>query len=442
MIGWFQNLLETDREEVLLPPVDENNQKSATKEDLDNLLSSSFSQLSVQERERKLEALHGINCNENPEDPATLDILLEKLDCHLQGIKLGTVYEVAESMNRSFVTNRKFRLMFLRADRYDSHAAADRIIRFLDVKKALFGIGKLTENITLEDLSEDDMKCLESGSVQANRTDIKGRALFLGLPHLARDMPVESDVRVRFYIAMAALESEEVQHKGVISLWYAVGADRKLGNNTGLLWDLPLFRAGIHICCYTIKEYISCHAALYRLPPKQRPSVRIHYGSHSECIHVLSSFGIPQTALPLNTFGEPNAEFHSIWIQKRREIEKARATNPSKIPLSETSTGETNCSPLDVTFGKGRGIQNQLGNVKFRNLLLQRRIAYDNADRQLKQDIAAAVVREIKAGGGRFLKQSADGCLQEVTDHEARVKVTNAFRSQRKVFKRKSRNIE
>jgi hypothetical protein len=58
------------------------------------------------------------------------------------------------------------RLMFLRAESYDSYTAASRMARFFDDKYELFGADKLTKDIALHDLDPDDLITFESGCFQ------------------------------------------------------------------------------------------------------------------------------------------------------------------------------------------------------------------------------------------------------------------------------------
>eukprot|EP00526_Cylindrotheca_closterium_P026840 CAMPEP_0113629714 /NCGR_PEP_ID=MMETSP0017_2-20120614/15428_1 /TAXON_ID=2856 /ORGANISM="Cylindrotheca closterium" /LENGTH=51 /DNA_ID=CAMNT_0000540129 /DNA_START=15 /DNA_END=167 /DNA_ORIENTATION=+ /assembly_acc=CAM_ASM_000147 len=51
--------------------------------------------------------------------------------------------------------------MFLRGNRYDTKAAANQMLKFFETKQDLFGTEKLTKDITIEDLDEDDIACLK-----------------------------------------------------------------------------------------------------------------------------------------------------------------------------------------------------------------------------------------------------------------------------------------
>jgi hypothetical protein len=52
-------------------------------------------------------------------------------------------YEQAERMTKGYVTDSKFRLMFLRANRFDAEKAATRLVNFMEGKLEYFGPGAL-----------------------------------------------------------------------------------------------------------------------------------------------------------------------------------------------------------------------------------------------------------------------------------------------------------
>jgi hypothetical protein len=80
------------------------------------------------------------------------------------------------------VKDRVLRLKFLRAESFIAKQAADRMIRFFDIKLFLFGKDKLCKDITIKDLDYDDMATLEAGFLQLLPVrDRSGRCIFMGL---------------------------------------------------------------------------------------------------------------------------------------------------------------------------------------------------------------------------------------------------------------------
>ena len=57
--------------------------------------------------------------------------------------------------------------------------AADQILSFFASKHQLFGEEKLTKEITIEDLNEEDIACQQRGALQLAGRDQSGRQLFV-----------------------------------------------------------------------------------------------------------------------------------------------------------------------------------------------------------------------------------------------------------------------
>ena len=135
---------------------------------VDLLLAREMAGLQTSEREEVYHDLHGIGDAGAVETPGMVEKGLAKLD---EELKLLTVeeksaYEQARSMDCSYVENRKFRLAFLRADRFDATKAALRIVKHFQYKLELFGLSKLAKNIVQDDLEKGDMEAIYSGTTQ------------------------------------------------------------------------------------------------------------------------------------------------------------------------------------------------------------------------------------------------------------------------------------
>jgi len=223
---------------------------------------------------------------------------------------------------------------------------------------------------------------------------------------------------------------------------------------------------------------------------ENRYRVRIHIGSHLECHYSLATFGIPVNRLPMaldlnTTLRKDNISYHKKWLrmQKAKEdaikkihLECCRQSAGSMEQIiaedqdfdvitgdcdrghdSENGTataftsqrtsasgapevvGMTAVSIFrsqyveyprheDCLFGRGRSTMKHPGNVAMRNLLDGKRDRYASAAHQKKSEIAWEVLKEIKIGGGRFLKELDTGLYTMVDDETARKKISIAFR--------------
>jgi hypothetical protein len=81
-------------------------------------------------------------------------------------------------------------------------------------------------------------------------------------------------------------------------------------------------------------------------------------------------------------------------------------------------------SHLDILCGRGNGVNNTDGNVRYRKLIEQHRAAYVVAARRAKAMIAKRVVSMIHDSGGRFLRRDElKGCWFEIAHEKAVEKV-------------------
>lgn len=374
-----------------------------------------------------MEELHGITKqDDNQEDPASLDVWLQILDMRLNAIKRGSIYEVAEAMDRRHVTNRAFRMMFLRANQYDPEAAAKNILEFLEIKRCLFGQERLVKKISLEDLEEEDRLYIERGSFQVTPCmDRSGRQIIVMFPSLRQpNTNVESEVRARFYIIMSRLESEDIQINGVVVVYFdaTLSQSSARASQPGLLWIVPVNIAGIHFCFSKLAGCMLVSLLIYRLPEKLRPRVRIHYGSSIECQYKIESFGIPRGALQLTATNEPTTTNHIRWYRHRQKAETRATPDPE---------------PQDVLFGR---LKNNGGNMLMRKFVLQMLDEHKASNKTKKTEITDLVISEIRKTGGRFLRQDEEtGLWEEVSHTEANRKIAHIFRNIRRPSRAKSR---
>jgi len=234
---------------------------------------------------------------------------------------------------------------------------------------------------------------------------------------------------------MTLVESEEVQKRGAIGIWYAVlpsnspATEKKYGRNSGLLWILPIHWAAAHFCCDNYLVYVLSSAGIYLMPQKQRVRLRVHYGDHNKCLDALTTFGIPRKGIPLNDKMEVSLIAHQSWFAARKEMEATQAIQEAQSKGQSFAVGEV--GPSDVLFGRGKGVQEHQGNIHLRKIIAQKLDAYDKATNPERTEIALQIVKQVQLGGGRFLKHDADQWI-EATTKESRAKISMAFRSYRK----------
>jgi hypothetical protein len=163
-------------------------QEFPSKEETEKLLAASLNELPMKGRERVLHDIHGVaDVFEEKDD--FLSEKLRELDQEIQDIPTRSAYETAKSMSREYVSNREFRLKFLRSEYYNPKKAAAKLTKHFEWKMELFGECKLVRDILLSDLEPEEIEVIETGYFQLlAQRDRSGRAILCGLPSLTPNL--------------------------------------------------------------------------------------------------------------------------------------------------------------------------------------------------------------------------------------------------------------
>lgn len=136
----------------------------AENSDIDIQLAQEMNALSVQERERVLDDVHGV-AQLHEETPEFIAMSIEEMDLHISCMPKSKrkAYDRALFFKPTIQHDLKFKLMFLRTDDYDGKKAATRMLKYFQNKLELFGEGKLVKDITLDDISDEDLNVFDNG---------------------------------------------------------------------------------------------------------------------------------------------------------------------------------------------------------------------------------------------------------------------------------------
>jgi hypothetical protein len=163
---------------------------------VENLLVRDLNNLSLTEREKVYDDLHGVSglVHESPELVASC---LAELELEIATTRRRDAYTAAARKDSSFTHSRTLRLKFLRAEHFDSKKAAARLVGFFERKLELFGPDPLARDLLISDLNEEDQKCLKSGLMTlVPEMDKAGRGIMTWMPMLKGSFSVGSRVRV------------------------------------------------------------------------------------------------------------------------------------------------------------------------------------------------------------------------------------------------------
>ena len=156
---------------------------------LDSFLAEGLTKISILDREKVYHDIHGIPpppaANDDIEEtPERLEQKLAQLETELSRIRNKEAYNAAKNMDQDYVENRDFRLLFLRADRFNAKKAALRMARHFQAKSDLFGRDKIARDIVQSDLEKEDLECLYAGYEQfLPARDCAGRVVFIQVAH-------------------------------------------------------------------------------------------------------------------------------------------------------------------------------------------------------------------------------------------------------------------
>jgi hypothetical protein len=152
--------------------------------EIDKMLAQEVHNLSLQERNRVYEEIHGV-AEPLKEEPDFVAQRFSEFKSHLSTIRHKSAYDLALHQSPEYVNNRNFHLMFLRSTEFDAHQAAQKLVNHFDFKMELFGQEKLAKDITYVDLNENDRECLKSGWIQIlPATDRIGRPIVFVRPEM------------------------------------------------------------------------------------------------------------------------------------------------------------------------------------------------------------------------------------------------------------------
>lgn len=150
------------------------------------------------------------------------------------------------------------------------------------------------------------------------------------------------------------------------------------------------------------------------------------------------TFGISGGSLPISQADcTVKTDYFVERIEKRQEQEQEMAQRVALNPNAAIAGTRPNPSivivipgPFDVLLGRGKLSQENVGNLRYRNLISSYQERYESVRKAEKTSIADEVVQVVKQCSGRFLKEhNAD--FVEVSDTKAREKVSHSFRSLR-----------
>ena len=123
-------------------------------------------------------------------------------------------------------------------------------------------------------------------------------------------------------MVMTALEDEDTQRGGLVSVNFNVGSHHGLDREfvakaCQLVNQLPVKFVSMHFCYNDPQLEFLLSLATHVLDSKTRTRLRPHCGLALECIYQLASFGITKDILPISTTsGKVKRDAHRLFLQR------------------------------------------------------------------------------------------------------------------------------
>ena len=232
---------------------------------------------------------------------------------------------------------------------------------------------------------------------------------------------------------MSLIEDVETQRNGMILMGVNVGPKRRVDrevvfNVHKVRRALPIRTVAIHYCYDDMRMIPMMTLGMLAMGAAGRVRFRPHYGDWRKDIsYQLSTFGVPADAVPITEDGEVKVKTFKSWVKARKSQEDGRKRQ-------QQSSEGTIVIPTraDVLYGRGKPIQDHVGNLRYHALLEYYHSSYEGAKKFQKKDLANRIVSIVHGYGGRFLKQDIHGAgWVEVDETVASEKVSHAFRTRR-----------
>eukprot|EP00537_Pseudo-nitzschia_pungens_P013723 CAMPEP_0172386780 /NCGR_PEP_ID=MMETSP1061-20121228/4238_1 /TAXON_ID=37318 /ORGANISM="Pseudo-nitzschia pungens, Strain cf. pungens" /LENGTH=566 /DNA_ID=CAMNT_0013116249 /DNA_START=89 /DNA_END=1789 /DNA_ORIENTATION=- len=425
-------------------------QKSGIKEmevnDVEKLLANELNHMSFEGRERLLEEIHGVVKKQHRVDSIEEEnLLLQQFQDELDELERKaqadpdlkhSAYLKATRLKSGWIYDRQLRWSFLNRENFDPTGAARCMFRYFDLIYSAFHKNDevLMRPVCVRDIDPAARKCLDAnGPLQILPTrDPSGRRIFVRL----RDMDVDTDSEIQVCTFFAQCLTED--RSGTVCVSFLHNSSQETLRIESLLAmremtsTLPFKFDAFHMCLPD-KPFYSLFGGIITLyfGRENRIRRRLHIGSYNECRYSLRNFGISTDRLPDNldswrcTHNRDMKDFRK-WLALRIFKDstiiaafKEKDNNPGALmeAVHRARSEYIECpNHEDCLFGKGPSVMKHPGNVAMRHLVEKRYEYWDFVSKRRKRQVAEEIVREIKAGGGRFLReQSIDENTSEDT---------------------------
>lgn len=396
------------------------------------LLAEEMNGLTVNERQQLFDELHGVE-DVVEETPEFVRGKLQEMRVALAKVPKAKkkALDRALFLRPGLEDDDKFYLMFLRCERFDATAAAEKLCRHFEHKLVLFGDEALPRDITLDDMSEMDMECIyRAANLFLPAKDRKGRTIrVLSSLSFVPDWKVIG--RSCWYQVMAAIEDENVQKAGMVNIVnlceereYPLGKSAEaIKNCMAILKDWPIRTCGMHFLYDNAALRPFVDFTFMVMGKDYRLRERTHFGSDLETRYSLMSFGIVISESFKRGHGLRSRKQVDAYLKERRRVDATKKAELEAAIARDQIIPYPN--PADILMGRSRI---WIGNDHYADLINSCKDKYQTATERLdKTMIAMEVLQRIQINGGRFLERTDRG-WKAIPDSVAKDKISQALR--------------
>lgn len=450
---------------------------SAVTPDAESLLQEEMMKLSLEDRNKFQEEIHGVQSLAKEESPEFLRESLRQLDFELKNNNiplrdrkayLKSQELFANKNKQTYVNTDEFRLRFLRCSLFDIPNAARHVNRFLLVVSKYFGDYALQRPIRISDFSKEELRELRKGRYQflpfRDRAGARGRRILTVFPDEEWGK-FSHDLRAKIwlYLCYAAGEDIEVQKNGmVVIVWFDNAWDSVTrAHFVGMGGHEKAFGvrlSSVHICTPDTPKSRFRRAMMIARVGAYTPQVKINVGTYQivcsnccdrcfvvsilcclqcfrifvlnlnrlssrrlgksvELMYTLQSYGIPVEYIPISFTGKVKEKCIKEWMRLRQLIEDDR--------LNRNWTAESNSNMIespyldDIIFRNGTKLLSHPGNIALRSVIVEMCMLEENKLKNTK-DLVVLIISEMKGCNGgsncsRFLNWNEKGWWKQVT---------------------------
>lgn len=177
---------------------------------------------------------------------------------------------------------------------------------------------------------------------------------------------------------------------------------------------IPNHMAALHICTDDISEHLRHYSIITAASLKLRSRCKFHYGSQTECLYQMSTYGIPPSFLPFESGGKDQTitiskKLHMNWLESRFRMERQSDRPLSSVVIAAPSNQLiVDPNENDILLIGGNKSHN-MGNQRLRALVKDMSQAYETGNKESRKALVDCVQHSlVHESGGRFLKQHHD----------------------------------